>query len=411
MKKRLVITGLGALTGHGNNPEDIWQKVIQGESSVKKLNLQNKEIPCQIGSPVENFKIDDNLLKRKEQKRTDKTIHWGVYTADKALKNAQFDDSINYNRVGNIVGTGFAGLMSLVKNHENYVNTKKITAFPAYTLTQSPHNMLAGYISLKHNLKGVSMALSTACASSSHAIDVASKYIQDGSHDAIVVSGIEGITDELGILTFNSIKALATGFNDEPEKASQPFSKNRNGFVLGEGSVSIIIEDYNHALKRNAPIIAEIASSYTSSDSAHLVAPDENANGIKYCMSKALLEANLEASDIDYINAHATSTPIGDQFESKGIQEIFGSDMLTTSTKSMTGHLLGGAGALEFMFCCLSIRDNIIPPTINLIEKDPQCTLNYVANKAIKKEINYVLSNSFGFAGTNCSIIIKRFKK
>lgn len=414
IKKRVVITGMGVVAGDHTNVDDFWNDVYKGESFVKKINLDNPNILCKIGATVNNFEIDDSLLKRKEQKRTDKTIHWALHSVNQAKNQSGLDKiEMNMFRVGNLVGTGFGGFMSLVKHHKKYTMDKKISSFPAYSVTQSLNNMIPAYISIKNNLKGVSYSISSACASSAHAFEVAFNEIQNGTHDVIYCTGVESTINDVGILNFVNLRALTCEFNEDPKKASRPFDKDRSGFVMGEGSATLVLEEYEHAKKRGAKILAEVVSTASTSDAKYLVAPDESSEPIIECMNLALKKGNLKPEDIDYLNAHATSTIIGDQFESKGIENIFKNNkkLSISATKSITGHLLGGAGALELLISIMAMNTGKIPPTLNLEKADKDCNLDYTANKFKEKEINYVLKNSFGFGGTNCSIILKKFKE
>ena len=415
MKKRVVVTGIGVVLGKSHNINDLWEDIKKGKSFVQKLELNNKEIPCKIASQVKDFQIDKEVLSKKEQKRTDKTIHWSLDTVNQALKQSKINIlEIDPYQIGNIVGTGFGGFMSLVKHHEKYTIDRKLSSFPAYSLTQSLNSMLPAYISIKNNLKGASYSISSACASSAHAFEVCFKEIQNGTHKVMICTGVDSAVDDVGILNFVNLKALTTQYNDNPEKASRPFDKKRSGFVMGEGSATLILEEYEHAKKRGANILAEVASASSNSDAKYLVAPDETSQSIKHCMIKAIKEAKISPKDIDYINAHATSTIIGDQYESAAIEEIFNenNNINISATKSMTGHLLGGSGALELVISILAMQNNIVPPTTNLDDIDNEKSkLNYTANQYQEKEINYILKNSFGFGGTNCSIILKKYKE
>ena len=413
MKKRVVVTGLGVILGKSHDLDSFWSKIKNGESFVKKYDVKNKEILCKIASQVEDFSLDYSILSKKEQKRTDQTIHWALYTVNKALEQSQIDlSSISPYDIGNIVGTGFGGFMSFVQNHEKYVQDNKITSFPAYSLTKSLSNMIPAYISIKNNMKGISYVISSACASSAHAFESCFKEIQNGDHKVMVCTGLESTVNDVGILNFVNLKALTTQYNDNPEKASRPFDKDRSGFVMGEGSASLVLEEYEHAKARGANILAEVVSAQSSSDAKYLVAPDENSEAIKVCMQNILDKAQVSPEEIDYINAHSTSTFIGDQYEAMGINDIFKNNkkLNISATKSMTGHLLGGAAALELVITILAMKNNIVPPTINLDNPDPNLGLNYTANKFQEKEINYALKNSFGFGGTNCSILLKKIK-
>lgn len=413
MKKRVVVTGIGVVLGKTHNINDFWNQIVEGRSFVKKLPLKNENILCKIASQVEDFQIDSEILSKKEQKRTDKTIHWALDTTKQALNQSKINiEDLDPYRIGNIVGTGFGGFMSLVKHHEKYVLEQKLSSFPAYSLTQSLNNMIPAYISIKNGLKGMSYSVSSACASSAHAVEIALKEIQHGEHDIMICTGVESAVDDVGILNFENLKALTCQYNDNPEKASRPFDKSRSGFVMGEGSATLILEEYEHAKKRGATILAEVLSAESSSDAKYLVAPDQTSEAIKECMNRALKKANVDAKEINYINAHATSTVIGDQYESQALEELFkdNKNLNISATKSMTGHLLGGSAALELVISILAMTKNIAPPTINLEQLDNEVKLDYTANKSKNININYVLKNSFGFGGTNCSIVLGKIK-
>ena len=412
MKKRIVITGLGAITSHGDNPEEIWRKIQEGKSAIDKIDNENINSRCEVGAEIKDFNLSEELLSKKEQRRTDRAIHLAMYSAYQAIQDSKYEKHVgNQYRIGNIVGTGFGGSMSLLKNYENFLKKdEKLSAFPSYSLTQSLHNMIPGYISIKNNIKGVSYSVSSACASGAHAIEVASKYIEDGSHDIVVCTGVEAALNKLGILAFSTLRALSTSFNENPQEASRPFSKTRDGFVMAEGSVSLILEDYEHALKRGAKIYGELVEAHSTTDAKHLVAPDESLRAVSHCMKEALSKARIDSQEINYINAHATSTPTGDILEAKAIEEVFGKEVLVNSTKSSTGHLLGAAGSLESMVCLLSLRDSVVAPTINTEDLDEECLINIVKVKKENHKMTYALNNSFGFGGTNCCLIFKKYE-
>jgi 3-oxoacyl-[acyl-carrier-protein] synthase II len=390
MKKRVVVTGIGVVLENSHNIDDFWALISKGHSFVSQLELENPEISCKIASQVKNFNLDYGILSKKEQKRTDKTIHWALHTVNQALNQSKINlEEINPYHIGNLVGTGFGGFMSLVKHHEKYTLDKKLSSFPAYSLTQSLNSMIPAYISIKNKLKGMSYSVSSACASSAHAFEISLKEIQNGTHKIMVCTGVESAIADVGILNFVNLKALTTQYNDNPTKASRPFDQNRSGFVMGEGSATLILEEYEHAINRGAPILAEVLSAESSSDAKYLVAPDETSESIQECMKRAINNANIKPEDIDYINAHATSTIIGDQYESHAIEKIFknNKNLNISATKSMTGHLLGGSGALELVISILSMLNNTVPPTINLDTPDDNCKLNYTPNKSEKKTL------------------------
>jgi len=420
-KKRVVITGLGLVTPLGLTVEENWQNCIRGVSGISKITkFETSSSPVKIAGEVKNFKIE-NYLNPKEAKKVGTFIHYAIAATKEALLKANLNGRfgvegeaalIHPSRVGINISAGLGGLPEIQYwDRELFQKEKKVVS-PFFVPMIIP-NMLSGYLSIMTNAQGPNFCIVSACASSAHAIGEAYRYIQDDYADIMITGGAEAVVCELGIIGFASMKALSTQ-NETPEKASRPFDKDRDGFVLGEGSGILILEELEHAKKRGANIIAEICGYGLNADSYHMTSPAPNGEGGRKCMELALKNANLKPEDIGYINAHGTSTPTGDLLEAQAIASLFENAKQTlnvSSTKSMTGHLLGAAGAVEACFSILALRDQIIPPTINLENCDDEIKkteLNFTPIHAQKKNFNYALSNSFGFGGTNASLIFKK---
>ena len=414
MAKEVAVTGLGGICGLGLNVSEIWQNAIAGNSGISKIENHNTEkLSVDIAGEVKNFQCDTDLLDEREIHRYDQFIPFAL----QATKEALIDSKINLNdgpckpeEVGCIIGVGIGGLKEIEKSRDTF-NEKGPRRISPFFIPGIIPNMAPGLISLKFGLKGVSYHISSACASSCHAITSACQEILSGRQKVVISGGSESAICDLGLQGFISMKALSKRI-DEPQKASRPFDINRNGFVMGEGTGILILEDLEHAQKRGAKIYALVSGHGASSDAHHITAPHPDGTGASQCMKMALESANIGPDSIDYINAHGTSTPLGDIAETKAIHQTFGkhaTNLHVSSTKSMTGHLLGAAGGIESLFCIKALEEGIIPPTINLDDQDPQCDLNYTANKAVKKDIQYALNNSFGFGGTNSTIIFKKY--
>ncbi|MBF0297172.1 MAG: beta-ketoacyl-ACP synthase II [Oligoflexia bacterium] len=410
--RRVAVTGIGAICGLGHNVKDIWARAVEGRSGVSSLsNIETNDLPVKFGGEVKNFTISPDLIPEKEQKKFDKFVHYAVHSCEEAIKDAQIIESNFFmlDRVGVIIGVGMGGFPIIEQTSTAYLNGGSRKVSPFFIPSVIP-NMTSGYISIKYGLKGANYSISSACASSGHAIMAAAHEIMLGNHDVMITGGAEAVLTYLPISGFANMKAISKR-NEEPEKASRPFDLDRDGFVMGEGAGIIVLEDMEKAILRGANIYAELVGMAATSDAHHITAPHPEGEGAINCMSLALYNADLQAKKIDYINAHGTATPLGDIAETNAIKKVFENHahkLSISATKSMTGHLLGAAGALESIFCLMSIKDGIIPPTINLDKEDPKCDLNYVPNKAIKKDITYALNNSFGFGGTNSCLIFKK---
>ena len=405
-KRRVVITGIGIISPVGNTVTEAWNNIIDGNSGVSPIaKFDTKDFETKFAATV-NFNPEDHLDK-KEIRRVDEFIQFGLIASDQCVIDSGLNlEEEDLNRIGVSIGSGIGGLRTIEEN-KLLLDTKGPKKISPFFVPGAISNMVSGYASLRFGFKGPNISIASACSSASHSIGYSSRSICYGDADMMLTGGAEMATTPLGMSGFIAAKALSTN-NENPQSASRPWDKDRDGFVLGEGSGCLMLEEYEHAKKRGANIYAEIVGFGMSADAFHITAPPENGEGAALAMRNALLDANLDASIIDYINAHGTSTPAGDIAETLAIKSVFknsAQDLIVSSTKSMTGHLLGAAGAIEAIFSILAIRDNICPPTINLENPDEGCDLNYSANQATHKDINYSLSNSFGFGGTNASLI------
>jgi 3-oxoacyl-[acyl-carrier-protein] synthase II len=413
--RRVVVTGLGSLCGLGNNRDKVWSQLISGKSGVQTFTFNYKDkLPTQFGGQVNDFQISDHLISPKEQPRFDRFIHFAVHAANEALEQAQVNAlpmSYPAHKRGCILGVGMGGFPLIEENYQIYTEKGAKRVTPFFIPSVIP-NMAPGLISIVFQLKGINYSISSACASSGHAIMSAAMEIAYGNHDMMITGGSESVLSILPISGFSSMKALSKQ-SEQPALASRPFDKNRDGFIIGEGAGVLVLESLDGAIERQATIYAELAGWSGNSDAHHITAPHPEGDGASECMKDCILKAGLRPEDIDYVNAHGTSTPLGDIAETKALKKTFGSHahhLLISSTKSMTGHLLGAAGGIESVFCVQALHHGIIPPTINLHDPDPECDLNYVPLKAIKKDIRYALNNTFGFGGTNASLIFKKYE-
>jgi 3-oxoacyl-[acyl-carrier-protein] synthase II len=408
-KRRVVVTGLGLVTPLGIGVEKSWEGLVQGESGIRRItHFDSSAFATQIAGEVEGFNAED-YIEPKEIKKMDRFIHFGIAAAAIAMDDAQLKvDESNAARLGVYVGSGMGGLPAIEHYHKVMLEKgpRRITPFFIPMLII---NLAAGQISIRFGAKGPNVAPATACATGSHAIGDAFKVIQRGDADAMIAGGTESCITAMGIGGFNAMKALSTR-NDEPEKASRPFDRDRDGFVMGEGAGILVMEELGHARERGAKIYAELAGYGLTADAYHITSPAPEGEGAARCMTMALHDAGVEPSMVDYINAHGTSTKYGDELETAAIKSVFkehAHKLAVSSTKSMTGHLLGAAGGVEAVICCLSIHNSIMPPTINLDNPDAGCDLDFVAHTARPKEVRYALSNSFGFGGTNACLLFK----
>ena len=407
-RKRVVVTGLGMLSPLGSNVTSSWKKIIDGSSGVKIIDkFDTSDFETKFAATVDINPED--YLDKKETRRTDPFIQYGLIASKECLDDSKIDlENIDPNRFGVSIGSGIGGL-GTIEDNKTLLSERGPKKISPFFVPGAISNMVSGYSSLKFGLRGPNISIASACSSASHSIGYSFRSIVHGDADLMLTGGSEMATTPLGIAGFNAAKALSTN-NENPTKASRPWDQDRDGFVLGEGAGCLLLEEYEHAIARGAKIYAEIIGFGMSADAHHITSPPNEGEGAALSMQNAISDAGIEVSTIDYVNAHGTSTSAGDIAETKAIKSIFKNeidDLIVSSTKSMTGHLLGAAGAIEAIFSILSIQDNICPPTINLDNPDPECDLNYSAHTATKKIITHSLSNSFGFGGTNATLIFK----
>ena len=413
--KRVVVTGLGALTPLGNTVSEYWKGLVNGVSGAAPItHFDASKFKTQFACEVKGFDPHD-YMDRKEARKVDPFVQYAIASTDEAVKDAGLDfDNLDTNRIGVIWGSGIGGLKTFLDEVVGYANGDGTPRFNPFFIPKMLVDIAPGHISMRHGLRGPNFSAVSACASATNAMIDAFNYIRLGKADMIITGGSEATINEAGIGGFNAMHALSTR-NDDPKTASRPFDKDRDGFVSGEGSGAIILESLEHALARGAKIYAEIAGGGMSADAHHITASHPEGLGAKLAMSTALSDAGLDFGDIDYINVHGTSTPVGDVSETKAIIDLFGAhayNLNISSTKSMTGHLLGAAGAIESIASILSVKNDIVPPTINHFTDDPNIdnNLNFTFNVAQKRVVNAALSNTFGFGGHNASIIVKKYR-
>ena len=409
-KRRVVVTGLGTVTPVGNTVKETWANILAGKSGIAPLTVFDvSDFSVRFGGSIKDFDIT-TIIPRKDAKKMDTFIHYGIAAAKEAIEDSGLvvtDE--NAERIGVAIGSGIGGLPGIEAGYDAYLNggPRKISPF---FVPSNIINMISGNVSIMYGMKGPNTAIVTACSSGTHNISSAGRMIQYGDADVMIAGGVEMSTSKTGLGGFAAARALSTR-NDDPEAASRPWDKDRDGFVLSDGAGVIVLEEYEHAVKRGAQIYAELVGSGMSSDAYHMTTPSIGGEGAARCMVNAMNDASLSADDIDYINAHGTSTPAGDVAETQAVRKALGSaadNVAVSSTKSMIGHLLGAAGGVEAIFSVLAIRDQVAPPTINLDNPDPDCDLDYVPHTARDMTINTVMSNSFGFGGTNGTVIFKK---
>ena len=413
--KKVVITGMGIVSPVGTGLEYAWKNILAGKSGIKKIEeFDASDLACQIaGVPVRGTEPGeynpDAVVEPRDQRKMDKCILYGVVAADEAVRDAGLDTyDGDKERIGVSIGSGIGGLNTIYENCVELSDNGPRHISPFF-IPKCIINMTAGHVSIKYGFKGPNVSLVTACATGAHSIGEGVRLIQHGDADIMVCGGCEGAVGKIGVAGFSAMKALSTR-NDEPTKASRPWDKGRDGFIMAEGAGVLVLEDYEHAKARGANIYGEIAGYGLSGDAHHITAPAPDGEGGKRAMIAALKDAGLKPSDVDYINAHGTSTGLGDLGELAAVKDLFaGTNACMSSTKSMTGHLLGAAGAIEAIFCTLAIRDGIVPATINLDDPvDEVGDFDLVPHKAKKRDVKVALSNSFGFGGTNASLLIKK---
>jgi len=410
-KRRVVVTGLGIVSPVGTGVDKAWRNIVAGRSGVARIDrFDVTKFASHIGAAVKDFNVDDYLAP-KDARKMDPFLHYGVAAGSMALADSGLAvTEHNAHRVGVAMGAGIGGIGTIEENYRKYLEAMSPRKISPFFVPGSIINMISGHLSILHGITGPNLALVTACTTGTHSIGVAARTIQYGDAEAMIAGGAEMATTELAFGGFCSARALSTR-NDDPERASRPWDIDRDGFVLADGAGALVLEEYEHARKRGAVIYAELVGFGMSGDAHHMTAPLESGEGARQCMVNAIRDAGISPSDVDYVNAHGTSTQLGDVAETVAIKKAFGDHarrLAVSSTKSMTGHLLGAAGAVEAIFSILALRDGVLPPTINLENPDPQCDLDYVPNQAREKKITHALSNSFGFGGTNGTLLFRR---
>jgi len=412
-KRRVVITGMGVVSPVGNTTSDAWTNILKGKSGISRISrFDASALASQIAGEVENFDVSQ-YISVKDARRMDIFIHYGMAAAIQAVKDAGIenvtDSGLDANRIGVNIGSGIGGLPMIESTDSAYHEggPRKISPF---FIPSTIINMIAGNLSIKYNFKGPNLAIVTACTTATHCIGASARMIEYGDADLMVAGGAESCVTPLAVGGFSSARALSTRNND-PDTASRPWDIGRDGFVLGEGAGVVVLEEMEHAKRRKAKIYAEVVGFGMSADAHHMTAPCDDGEGAARCMTSALKNAGINASEVNYINAHGTSTQLGDIAETVAVKRCFGDHakkLVMNSTKSMTGHLLGAAGGVEAIFTALAIHHQTTPPTINIFNQDPQCDLDYVPNTARKMKIEVALSNSFGFGGTNGTLILRK---
>jgi 3-oxoacyl-[acyl-carrier-protein] synthase II len=412
-KRRVVVTGLGIVSPVGSTVAEAWDNVVQGRSFVGPITrFDTTNYPTRFAGDVRGFVVDE-YLPAKEARRMDPFVQYGFAAATQAIKDSGVAVTAdNAPRIGVAMGAGIGGLETIQNTHQKLLEANGPRKVSPFFVPASIINMISGHVSISYGLKGPNLAIVTACTTSTHCIGIAARCIQYGDADVMIAGGAEMAINPLGLAGFCQAKALSER-NDDPTRASRPWDRDRDGFVVGDGAGALVLEEYEHAKARGARIYAEFAGLGMSGDAFHITAPPEDGEGARLAMVNALRDAGVAPESLDYINAHATSTPLGDIAETAAIKRALGAPaakVAVSSTKSVTGHLLGAAGAVEALFTILAIRDQVAPPTINLDNADPQCDLDYVPNTARPMKIDVALTNSFGFGGTNGSLVFRRLK-
>lgn len=407
-KRRVVITGLGVLSSVGLTVKDSWDGILAGKSGIASINkFDTSPFSVTFGGELKGFSATD-YIKAKEAKKMDPFIHYGIAAGSQAIQDSGLEvTEHNAPRIGVSIGSGIGGIGSIEAQHSTYLKSGPRRVSPFF-VPSSIINMISGNLSIMFGLKGPNMAVGTACATGTHSIGDAARMIQYGDVDVMVAGGAEYATTELGLAGFAAARALSTR-NDNPQQASRPWDKDRDGFVLADGAGAVVLEDYEHAKARGAKIYAEVLGFGMSGDAYHMTLPSKGGEGAARCMATALQNSGLNPQQVDYINAHGTSTPAGDLCETSAVKSVFGEhayQLAMSSTKSMTGHALGAAGAMEAVFTALALHEQVLPPTMNLDNPQEGCDLDYVANEARQSQLTYALSNSFGFGGTNATLVL-----
>jgi len=412
-KRRVVITGIGALTPVGKTAPDFWNGLISGKSGAQPIeHFDTSDFPTKFAAQIEDYDEED-YFDRKESRRMDRVCQYAMVAAEEAIQDTELNfDDINKDNVAVIVGTGIGGMVTFYEQSISFHEHGPKGVSPFFIPKLIP-DMVAGQISIKYGFKGPNFCAVSACATGSHNIALAYDSIRNGQCDMAVSGGSEAPVSRIGVAGFNSMRAMSTR-NDDPQTASRPFDKDRDGFVLGEGSAILFLEEYEHAKARDAQIYGEIVGYGFSADAHHITAPDPDGEGVILALNRALDSAGIEPEDVDHINMHGTSTPLGDIAETNSIKKVFGDhayEMNLNSTKSMTGHSLGAAGAMEALASVLSTYHGMIPPTINFETPDPECDLDYTFNESEVRDVKYALNNAFGFGGHNTSLVFKKFEE
>ena len=405
LHRRVVVTGLGILSPIGNTVEDAWISCVEGKSGITTVDIGLENNPVTIGGRLKNFDSND-FLDSKEVRRIDPFIQYGIIAANQSIENSGILESdLDLTRVGVNFGAGIGGIDTIEKN-KTLLEERGYKKVSPFFVPGSIVNMISGLVSIKHGFMGPNTSVVTACSTGNHCIGTAARSIACGEADVMVAGGAEMASTPLSSAGFISARALS--MNPDPQAASRPWDRDRDGFVLSDGSGSLVLEEYDHAKSRGAEIYAEIIGFGTSSDAHHMTAPPEDGRGAALAMTNAIDDAQINRSEVDYINAHGTSTPLGDIAETIALKSVFGKSVpQISSTKSMTGHTLGAAGAIESIFCIMAINEGIIPPTINLDNPDPLCDLNYTPLVSNEKKVSVAMNNSFGFGGTNSTLVFK----
>ncbi|WP_374016671.1 beta-ketoacyl-ACP synthase II [Paenibacillus thiaminolyticus] len=410
MKQRVVVTGMGVVTALGSDIDTLWRSLMEGKSGISQIEaFDTTDYPTKIAASVKDFNPED-YIDKKEARRMDRFVQFGIVASKKAVDDAKLDmDQTNRDRVGVIVGSGIGGLGTWEEQHRTLLE-KGVKRVSPFFIPMMIANMASGHISMMIGARGPNTAAVSACATGTHSIGDAFKIIQRGDADVMICGGAEATIRPIGMAGFCAMRAMSTR-NDEPERASRPFDVDRDGFIMGEGAGVLVLESLEHALERGARIYAEVIGYGMSADAHHITEPDPE--GPALCMTRAIQDAGFQPEQIDYINAHGTSTPVGDRSETRAVKAALGDharNVAISSTKSMTGHLLGAAGGVEAIICALTLQHGMIPPTINLENQDPECDLDYVPNVPRKADVRTAMSNSFGFGGHNATVVLTKYE-
>jgi 3-oxoacyl-[acyl-carrier-protein] synthase II len=412
-RRRVVITGLGAVTSIGHNAEDFWKSCLEGKSGIETIaSFDPAGFASQVAGEVRGFDATQ-FIDKKEARRMDRCVQFGIVASDMAIKDASLDMSkADGNRIGCVVGSGIGGIATFETQHTTFLERGPSRVSPFF-VPMMIIDMIPGMVSMRNGLKGPNFAVVSACASATHAMGVCLRIIQNGEADAMVTGGAEAAVTPMTVAGFSSMKALSTR-NDDPPRASRPFDAERDGFVIGEGTGMFVFEELEHAKKRGARILAEVAGYGATGDAYHMTAPAPGGEGGVRSMKAAIADAGVDPSEVSYINAHGTSTPHNDKLETAAIKTVFGDaapGIPISSTKSMIGHLLGAGGAVELVATVLSVRDGKVHPTVNLVNPDPECDLDYIPEGARDVDVRVALSNSFGFGGHNATLVLKKYEE